>query len=488
MMRKTLPAQCLAALFSFCLLQTSFGFASKEAKEALSVRAFVNDTCIIADEPFFLPVAAPKDGDAQANAKFLPLIGLIVGKLAELFINHEIQNSANRYKAGNARKDTRYAMSSQMNLYRVDLSPAPALSINARLGCMTIVAGAFKPETADCTTAYVPKELAHDSIGKPQEEWKTSRTDDSIENQLRRANICVEGKAKAMYEARFEFSKDGTAYRLHNAGYRVDALLTTDKKGAVRTTLYTLKISNPSTTDQQEVLSSAWVNIGNVSAGARSNNGESAHAKAVDPDTIPWLRVPPLSGEARRNYEDKTKVHQDVTGQIQALERAQLRNQRVLSGLDRRIATATPDLQAGLAQERTRIAVQNQSQAAELEALRAEYLDLPQSPLEFMPVSIEVAVTETESEKKAQVALADIVGSNSDLVASAVGNAATGLLSKSLNSADLKEDPSGDFADARAQYYDALIDAKAGGHAAELDAAKGRYNAVRHSLGLEEIR
>ena len=62
---------------------------------------------------------------------------------------------------------------------------------------MTIVAAAFKPDAADCAAAYVPKELAKDSVGLPQSEWKTSRTDESIENQLRRGNICVAGNAKA---------------------------------------------------------------------------------------------------------------------------------------------------------------------------------------------------------------------------------------------------------------------------------------------------
>jgi len=35
-----------------------------------------------------------KDAADQTTAKFLPLLGLVVGKLAELFINHEIQASA----------------------------------------------------------------------------------------------------------------------------------------------------------------------------------------------------------------------------------------------------------------------------------------------------------------------------------------------------------------------------------------------------------
>jgi hypothetical protein len=462
--------------------------AALAAKDNVAVRAYVNDSCIVADEPYFLPVPPPKDGEQAANAKFLPLIGLVIGKLAELLINHEIQSSANRYKTAAARKDTRYTVTSQMNLYRADFAPAPALSINARLGCMTIVAGNFKPDAIDCSGAYIPKELSRDSVGKPQEDWKSSRTDGSIENQLRRANICVEGKARAVYETRFEFSPDGTAYRLRDAGYRVDTLLTTDKAGAVRTTLYTLKISNPGATDQQEVLSSAWVNLGSIGAGARSQGKPDAAA--------PWLRVPPLSVEARRIYEEKTRTQQDTAGEIQALQRALIRNERVLASLDQRIGAATDDLAEGLKQERTRIAVQNQTQAAELDARKAEYQDLPLAPLEFMPVTIEVAVTETESEKKAQVALAEIVGSNSDLVASAVGNAATGLISKGVAATDLKIDSepvAADMDEARARYFDALVAVKtqppasAGAAQRSLMDAKSKYNQARHSLGLEPI-
>jgi hypothetical protein len=490
---KRVHSRPLAGVLCLSLLQMQ---VAQAAKDTVNVRAYVNDTCIIADEPFFLPAApaspAAQNGDAQESAKFFPLLGLVIGKLAELFVNHEIQSKANQYKSGVARKDTRYAITEQTNLYRADLEPVPTLSINAKLGCMTIVAGNFKPEATDCTAAYIPKELAKDSMNLPQEQWRTIRTDDSIENQLRRADICIDGKARAVYEARFEFSSDGTAYRLKDAGYRIDTLLTTDKPAVTRNTLYTLKISTPGATDQQEVISSAWVDIGAVKAGSRS---QGAAGKEVL-----WLRVPPLSVEARRNYEEKTKVHQEVIGEIQALQRAHTRNQRLLAGLDQRIAQAGKDLLPGLKQERTRIAVQDQSQSAELDARKAEYQDLPRSPLEFMPVTIEIGVTETESEKKSQVALAEIVGGNSDLVASAVGNAATGLLSKSASNGDLKtgSDPAelaGDLERARAGYYDALVADKSAVGDSEKDrtrhnllASKEKYNDARRSLGLEQIQ
>jgi hypothetical protein len=172
----------------------------------------------------------------------------------------------------------------------------------------------------------------------------------------------------------------------------------------------------------------------------------------------------------------------------------------MLVGMDQRIASATPDLVDGLKQERTRIAVQNESQAAELEALKAEYHDLQLGTLEFMPVTIEVAVTETESEKAAKVALADIVGNNSDVVAGYVGNATTTLLSKGVSSSDLNLDSDGpdssDYQNARAQYFDALIaadGAKEGSAAASaaqrsLVEARNKYNVARASLGLEQIK
>ena len=478
-------ARWLGYVTCLSLLQAQAGQAAQPAHDSVEVRAFVNDACIVADEPFFLPLPENKDG---TTAKFLPLLGLIVGKLAELFINHEIQSSADRIKLRAARRDTRYAVSRQMNLYRVDFQPAPALAINARLGCMTIVAATFKPEPAQCTAEYLPKELAPGGRDLPQSEWKTSRTDGSIENQLRRANVCVSGKVKAVYEARFEFSKDGTAYRLKDAGYHIESLLTTSDKGASRATIYTLKISNPGATAQQEVLSSAWVNIGAVTAGS--------HAAGAKGEAAPWLRVPPLSIEARRAYEDATKVHQEVTAEIEALQRALTRNQRIVAGLEQRIATAGADTVDGLKQDRTRIAVQIQTQGAELDARNAEYRDLPRAPLEFMPVAIEVAVTETESEKKAQLALADIVGKNGDIVGSAVG----GLFSKSVSAADINTEPdaaesANELHRARAGYYDALVEAqssssgRAGADAQRnLGLMKDKYNDARRSQGLEPMK
>ena len=408
-MSPVLP-RSLACVLALSFLQVDAVRAGQDDPE---IRAYVNDTCIIADEPYLLPPPDPADAADQTSTRFFPLLGLVVGKLAELLINHMISASTQRIKADAARKDTRYAMTREMNLYRAEFQPQPLVRLNAKLGCMTIVAAKFKPATADCTAAYVPKQLTRETMKLPESAWKTSRTDDSIENQLRRANVCVEGKARAAYEARFEFSEDGTAYRLKSAGYRIDSLLTTQDRAATRSAFYTLEISQPGKTEQRETLSTAWVHLGTVSAGARAT-GSAA-------DSPPWLNVPALSTEARRAYEEKTKVHQQVMGEIDALKRALTRNQRLLAGLDQRIAQASADVAAGLSQERTRVAVQVQTQQAELDASNAEYQDLPQTPLEFMPVTIEVAVTESESEKAALLALANVIDSHGGQLASAGG-------------------------------------------------------------------
>ena len=467
--------------------------AQAAARAPVELRAYVNDSCIVADEPFFLPASAAAPGD---QAKFLPLLGLVIGKLAELFINHEIQASAARMKAHAARKDTHYAVSRHMNLYRVQFQPAPELGINAHLGCMTIVAATFKPEPAHCTAEYQPKSLARDSLALPEKDWKTSRTDASVENQLRRADVCVDGSAAAVYEAHFEFSADGTAYRLKDAGFQIASLLTTQDKDARRTTIYSLKIEAPGATEEPEILSSAWVNIGSVAAGAHSTGGAT--------DAAPWLQVPPLSIEARRIFDEKTRVHQEVMGEIGALQRAVTRNQRQLTGLDQRIAGADAALLDGLKQERTRIAVQIQAQSAELDARTAEYQDLPRAPLEFMPVTIEVAVTESESEKTARLALADVIGKNSGSVASAVGGATAGLFSKAVEVGDLKTgedaEPATELARTRDQYFDAVVDARdedfdtnagradAAGLQNRVGVAKARYNEARRAAGLEPLR
>ena len=352
----------------------------------------------VADEPFYS--AEPVSGTSE---RALPLVGIVVGKLAELILRSVVKATAGKITAGAARKDTKYAAARETNLFRADLDPAPSLNLNARLGCMTIVAGKFMPDGTDCVSQYVPRTVDPASVSQPAAEWRSSRTDGSLENPLRRANVCMDGAPRSVYESRFEFSPDGTAYRLVDAGYHVNSLLTADGPKAARSVFYTLEISQPSRDAHNEVLSTAWVNLGMLKPGDR---GAASQQKPS-----PWLRVPALSVEARRSYEEQTRVHQAVAAEIQALERAIVRNRRLLNGIEERTAVARAEVASGLQEQALKTEVQIQTLSAELDARRAEYADLPQAPLEFMPVSIEVGVTEKTSEKRALLALGQIIDS-----------------------------------------------------------------------------
>src|SRR5580692_1301237 len=203
--------------------------AAPAAQEPVPLHAYLSASCIIADEPFYAP-----DSDASKpgapRAKFLPLLGLVVGKLAEVFITREMESSASQIKVRAARKDTLYTVISPLNLYLADGSAPPRLKLNPHLGCLTIVAAKLSPQGTDCTQAYLPKQVPTaakpaPAASAPAASAPAAGESGSVENSLRRANICVQGSAAAVYEARIELSEDATAFRLHSTGYQINSLL-----------------------------------------------------------------------------------------------------------------------------------------------------------------------------------------------------------------------------------------------------------------------
>src|SRR5580658_3171362 len=129
--------RALVCVLALSLLPLDGAYAGSNDPD---IRAYVNDSCIIADEPYLLPPPQPGDAADQTTTRFLPLLGLVVGKLTEMLITHMVNASSEHIKAGAIRKDTRYAMSKEMNLYRADFDPEPTVRLNATLGCMTVVA------------------------------------------------------------------------------------------------------------------------------------------------------------------------------------------------------------------------------------------------------------------------------------------------------------------------------------------------------------
>ncbi|MEE8539641.1 MAG: hypothetical protein V3S54_07485 [Woeseiaceae bacterium] len=438
-------------------------------------RVFINSTCIITDEPFLLP-----QSDDEAAARVAPLFGILVSKLASTLIGTVIEGTVVGLGGQAARKDTKYVTAKDFNLYLADLSESPATTINPRLGCITVVAGQFQPDSLDCTGDYIPREVSVESLQLPQSEWQTARTDNSVENILRRANVCMAGQTKSMYEARIQFSDDKTAYRMNNAGYWINSLMSTKSTTASRNLLYTLEMVGPSAGSGGSVLSTAWVNIGRVSAGDTATGSDRAD----------WLRVPPMSRSARQAHASDTAVHDEVIGQIDALERAVLRDARLLAGIQERAGTANPKVRKGLEKEMTKIGVRVVTKEAMLDARRAEYNDLPQSTLLYMPVTMRFGITETRSERKAMQMLADIVEANSDRLADTASDMIG--IDRSLN----LETAEADLEILRENYFDALVAVNTSLPDSnneveelqrELTMAKESYNAARLARSLSPI-
>jgi hypothetical protein len=113
-----------------------------------------------------------------------------------------------------------------------------------------------------------------------------------------------------------------------------------------------------------------------------------------------------------------------------------------------------------------------------------------------MPVTIVVAVTETQSEKAALQLLAGVIDSSTAQIASAGGTASANLFTRSLDvSGDPpKRNPAAELELARANYFDALVDARSaaavgsdGNANGNLALARARYNGARQALGLTPI-
>jgi hypothetical protein len=463
--------------------------AAHAATEPVPLHAYLTASCIIADEPFYAP-----DGDAAKagapRAKFLPLIGLVVGKLAEVFITREMESSASQIKVRAARKDTLYTVISPLNLYLADGSAPPRLKLNPHLGCLTIVAAKLSPQGTDCTAAYLPKQVPAASKPTPAASAPAASaptpTDPaagaagSVENSLRRANICVQGSARAVYEARIELSEDATAFRLHSTGYQINSLLSTTQAKAARASFYAVKIMPPTGPDNAPALADAAVQLGTVRAGARSDGAEPGL----------WQRLPPPSVDSQRAFDQRTHDAQDLSGQIEALQRSVARAQRTIADLDERIPQQSGAVADQLKQERDKLTVQYQLQSAQLDGLSEELKQMPPISMQFMPIMAQVSVTETESEKTEDLALADIIGQSSGFIGGAVGDAVTADLTRSLKHSASRTD---EFGNLRNRYFDARIayrfaapgDAPA--LARQLQQARRAYNQARMARGLEAL-
>ncbi|MBT8079703.1 MAG: hypothetical protein KJO31_14080, partial [Gammaproteobacteria bacterium] len=446
------------------------------------LRAYLNESCIVSDEPYYLP------GDDEQFTRAVPFASIIVGKVAHALLRGVIKATAAQIGAAARQKDMYFVAAKDVDLYEAQLHDSPRHIFTDRLTCATIVAANFQPDNADCTHEYVPRVIPDRPIGDVDLEAATLRDDDSVENVLRRANVCLDGEARSVYEFRFEYSDDGTAFRVENAGLWMNALLSTDSRRAKRNVVYTIDLAEPAQNADMRILASAWMHLGQVSADMDSEQiGFAGRSE--------WLRVPPLGGPARAAYERDTAVHQDVYGEIEALERKVVRHRRTLDALHERLAAASENVHDAILKEMDDVEFRTLRAESLLVARRAEYDDLPQNERHYMPVTVRISVIESRSEKRALSTLAKHLDKNSKQLATV----ATDMMGfeRSLGGPAVTEnEPVNALGFARSNYYDALVaveEAKATNAEALTEAeqtlqrTRSVYNEARRRAGIPEI-
>lgn len=408
------------------------------------IRAFLNDSCIVSDEPYLLP---EENGD-QVN-KSLSLSAAVVGKVAQALIRGFIRATSAQLGSMAKQRDMYYVAARDFELYSATFAESPGYELSDKLACATIVAASFEPDSVDCTADYKPRFLPSVEPGSNDVATAAGREDDSIENVLRRANICVSGEARSTFEVRFEFSNDRTAYRLESAGLWINSLLSTKSKRATRGIVYTMDIAEPTADSDMRVLSSAWVNIGRVSAGYRSD-GPSYSSRSE------WLSVPVMSRRARNAYQADTSIHQDVYGEIEALQRSVTRTKRQHESMGRRMLTASDSIKGAIQGEMDSLELRVLRSESLLDARRAEYDDLPRVTKKYMPVTLRFGVIESRTEKRAMATLSKYLKNNSSRIATAAAEQAG--FERSFDIDDVSEpDESETLEQARTEYYDALV-------------------------------
>ncbi len=474
----------LATILAVTVFSTGLAEQAVASKlpKGTELRAYLNDECIVSDEPYYLPLA-----EDQVDKSF-SITGIIVGKVAAALVSGLVRVTASGLEEMARQKDMHYVAAYDFNLYRATLFESPEHELTDRLSCITVVAARFEPPSSDCTHRYIPKTIPTNATARAELDATVTREDSSVENILRRANVCVNGVARSVYEGRFQYSEDQTALRLETAGLWVNKLLSTNSKSAKRSVIYTFDLSEPGTSARANTLVSAVVPIGQIKSGLEMDgDGQLARSE--------WLRVPSMSQQAANAYQRDTSVHQDVYAEIQSLDRSVKRNQRLLEGMERRLPEASENVQAGMRTEMDRIELKVLRLESLLDARRAEYAELPLLEREYMPVTIGVGIIESASEKRALRTLASFLESNSSAIGTAAANAINFERSVDLLG---EENANGQAAleTARAAYYDAVIsveEERAAGDDEAIDAerrlaeARDNFNRLRAQAGIPAI-
>ncbi len=369
------------------------------------LRVFLNENCVVADEPIVIP-------DAVAS-KGMPYGPLIVSDAGQAVIRVLVKGIAMGLAKISSRRDYNYTASEELYLYNVNFDIQPQPQLNSSLSCMTLVAGSFERRGADCVADYEPLVLTDAAAANAS--LLDLRRGRSSANVLRRANICMNGEPDILIENRVVLSDDESAFRLQGAGREINRLLSTDKKKSKRGLLLTATLFAPARDGRGERLSTHWVNYGMVGPHGRIHEYADAAISS-------WTPVPPMTGTVLENYSAGSAEHRQASDRASSLERSILRQSRQVSELESRLENADATLEPIL---RKRLGFLNgniEAQSAELNAWRQEYDDLPGDTYRYMPVTLQLTLTETRDEKRLLLALARLLDANSRNIAKSIGD------------------------------------------------------------------
>ena len=456
--------------------------AAGELPQGVDLRAYLNDSCVVSDEPYLQPPS-----ESAQIARSLPFPAGIVGKLIETLIRGVVRATATRLDSAAQHKDFFYVSAYDFDLYRATVDGVPARALNPRLDCITVVAAQFEPDGTDCTDRYQPKLIDPASVADNGDTAAAIREDDSVENILRRANICVDGRAHSIYEGQFEFSDDATAFRIETQGFWLNSLISTNSRKARRSVIYTFDIAEPGLGSKPRSLLSAAVPIGTVTPGTALLD-EDATTRSE------WLQVPALSGQASQAFTRDTAAHSDVLAAIKSLERSITQNRRLLDGLKRRLDGTSDAVRQSMQKEIATVEFKLLRMESLLEARQAEYEELPDLDGRYMPVTVGVGVIESRSEKRATRVLAAFLDEHRAVIADTAASAAG--IERSLDLDVANTGPETALATTRTAYFDAVAALEEARAVDETDLvaleerlkrAKSDFNAARNDAGLSAI-
>lgn len=397
-----------AAVPKVLALFIALGFFAGPAN-GQELRVFLNESCVVADEPIVVP-----DAD---DSKGLPFGRLIVSSPGEAIMRGLIRGIAWGLAKISSRRDYLYTATQELYLYNVDYDSEPQPQLNANLSCMTVVAGSFARDGADCEAEYEPLILNDADVMKMS--LVGVRQSRSSANVLRRANICLDREPDMLIENRVVLSEDGSAFRLQGAGREINRLLSTDKSNAKRGLLLTASLFAPSPDGRGTRLSTHWINYGMVSPRGRID-------EYLDNTGSTYTPVPSMSGMVLENYVRDSAAYREVYDRASELERSIVRQSWQASELESQLAGMDAERASILKDQVTFLTDQIASQSAELAALRQEYDNLPGGLYRYMPVTLQLTITETRDEKRLLFLLAVMLDTKSRDIAKAISDSGRG--------------------------------------------------------------